>query len=172
MVHPRREPELPISPQTEEALFDRLLRRAKGEIEAAGRAAAEAAESAAKSAREAADVVGAVASELADGVAFRAKGAADFVWDTLPDAAKDTTRAAKRIRDSRTKKGGEQGEQLEEEITQLLFRVPASLRDEVKRLALDEKRQMEELLTEGVLDLLLKYRRMPKLLEKLEALEK
>ena len=50
-------------------------------------------------------------------------------------------------------------------MTQLLFRVPESLRDEVKRLAIDEKRRMDELLTEGVLDLLLKYGRAPKALQ-------
>ncbi len=54
----------------------------------------------------------------------------------------------------------------EDPIAQLLFRVPEHLRDDVKRLALDEKRQMDELLTEAVLDLLLKHGRMPKAFQK------
>lgn len=54
----------------------------------------------------------------------------------------------------------------EEPVAQLLFRVPESLRDEVRRLAVDKKRQMDELLTESVLDLLIKYGRPPKALQK------
>ncbi|MFT8953331.1 MAG: hypothetical protein ABF979_13790 [Gluconobacter sp.] len=62
--------------------------------------------------------------------------------------------AAQKIVESRRNK--------DEPVAQILFRVPEHLRDDVKRLALDEKRQMDELLTEAVLDLLLKYYRMPK----------
>ena len=69
-----------------------------------------------------------------------------------------TVAAAQKIVESRRNK--------KESIAQLLFRVPEHLRDDVKRLAVDEKRQMDELLTEAVLDLLLKHGRMPKAFQK------
>jgi len=45
----------------------------------------------------------------------------------------------------------------------------ARQRGVVKRLSVEEKRQMDELLTESVLDLLIKYKRLPKSLQKLGA---
>ena len=69
-----------------------------------------------------------------------------------------TALTAQRIVESRRNK--------EEPVAQLLFRVPESLRDEVRRLSMDEKRQMDELLTEAVLDLLLKHGRTPSALQK------
>jgi len=53
----------------------------------------------------------------------------------------------------------------DEPVSQVLFRVPESLRDDIKLLSVTTKRPMEELLTEAVLDLLLKYQRRPRLLE-------
>jgi len=44
-------------------------------------------------------------------------------------------------------------------VVQILFRAPDVLRDDLKRLAIDEKRPMDELLTEAALNLLLKYQR-------------
>ena len=162
----------------EEALFQRLLRRL-GEVKqsavdgagTAANAAADVAESATTNVGYAAGAVGKVAGDAAGQIANYAKNAADFVQKypgvlalgAIGPAAPIallaiTALTARRIVESR--RSGE------EPIAQLLFRVPESLRDDVKRLALDEKRQMDELLTEAVLDLLIKHGRCPKLLRK------
>lgn len=145
-------PKSPLSPDAEEALFQRLLRRlseAGQEVatgaEAAASAVAGAAEAAASSIYEAAE-------GAADWVATSAKDAVDY------SATMFTALTAQRIVESRRNK--------EEPVAQLLFRVPESLRDEVRRLSMDEKRQMDELLTEAVLDLLLKHGRTPSALQK------
>ena len=129
------------------------------------------AESATTNVGYAAGAVGKVAGDAAGQIANYAKNAADFVQKypgvlalgAIGPAAPIallaiTALTARRIVESR--RSGE------EPIAQLLFRVPESLRDDVKRLALDEKRQMDELLTEAVLDLLIKHGRCPKLLRK------
>lgn len=128
----------------EEALFERLLRRL-GEVKqtafdgagTAAFAAVDVAGSAAANVGYAAGAVGKVAGGAAGQIADYAKNVAELA--------------------SKIVKGRRSGQ---EPIAQLLFRVPESLRDEVKRLALDEKRQMDELLTEAVLDLLIKHGRL------------
>lgn len=156
----------------EEALFDRLLRHARKEIEAASRIATQAADSAARSAREAAEVVEAAASDFAGEMALKAKDAAGAVWDTIPSFSRDTARAAKTIRESRNKKSGDSIIENNDKIIQMLFRVPESMRDDIRQLALNERRQIDELLTESVLDLLLKYSVSPKIFEDINLKDK
>ena len=145
-------PSNPLSSDAEEALFQRLLRRlgvAGQEVAAGAEAAAGAVASAAGSA---ASSIYEVAEGAADWVATSAKDAIDY------SATMFTALTAQKIVESRRNK--------EEPIAQLLFRVPESLRDEVRRLSVDEKRQMDELLTEAALDLLLKYGRTPSAIQK------
>jgi hypothetical protein len=167
--------------EAEEALTQRIIQRVlrrlgevtQSAVEGAGTAATAAADmagSAASKVNYAASAVGKVAGDAAGQIADYAKDAADFVQKypgvlavgAIGPAAPValvaiTALTARKIVESR--RSGQ------EPITQLLFRVPESLRDEVKRLALDEKRQMDELLTEAVLDLLIKHGRSPKAIE-------
>ena len=161
----------------EKALFQRFLHflsQTKDDaVDGAGAVAAAAADmagSAATNVGNAAGAVGKVTGDAAGQIANYAKNAADFVQKypgvlalgAIGPAAPIallaiTALTARKIVESR--RSGE------EPIAQLLFRVPESLRDDVKRLALDEKRQMDELLTEAVLDLLIKHGRLPKAIE-------
>ena len=144
--------ELRLSARAEEALYQRLLRRL-------GQAGPEVATGAGTAAGVVANAAGSAASTIYEA----AGGAAGWVAASAKDAAGYSTTVftaltAQRIVESRRNK--------EEPIAQLLFRVPESLRDEVKRLSVDEKRQMDELLTEAVLDLLLKHGRTPSAMQK------
>ena len=150
MSNPRLE--INLSASAEEALYQRLLRRL-------GQAGQEVATGAGTAAGLVANAAGSAASTIYDA----AGGAAVWAAASVKDAAGYSTTmltalTAQRIVESRRNK--------EEPVAQLLFRVPESLRDEVKRLSVDEKRQMDELLTEAVLDLLLKHGRMPSALQK------
>lgn len=145
-------PDSPLPPGAEEALFQRLLRRLS-----------EASQEAAAGAEAVAGVVASAAGSAASSIYEVAGGAADWAATSAKDAvdystAMLTALTAQKIVESRRNK--------EEPIAQLLFRVPESLRDEVRRLSVDEKRQMDELLTEAVLDLLLKHGRTPHALQK------
>jgi phage-related protein len=169
--------ESPLSAAAEEALFQRLLRRLTdvGQVVAAGAgsaagAVAEVAGSAASGVRSAAGTVGEAASDAAGQIAGRARDAAEFVQRypgvlALGAIGPAAPAALLAITALTAKKIIENRRSGDEPVAQMLFRVPESLRDEVKRLAVDEKRQMDELLTEGVLDLLIKYGRQPKALQ-------
>ncbi len=146
------DPEVRLSAVAEEALYQRLLRRL-------GQTGQEAAAGAETAAGRVANVAGSAASTIYE----VAGGAASWVAASAKEAAGYSTTVftaltAQRIVESRRNK--------EEPIAQMLFRVPESLRDEVRRLSVDEKRQMDELLTEAVLDLLLKHGRTPSALQK------
>jgi hypothetical protein len=152
----------------EEALFQRLLRRLSDVKQSA---AADVAESAAAKVSYAAGAVGKVAGDAAGQIADYAKSAADFVQKypgvlavgAIGPAAPVALLAITALTARKIVQSRRSGK---EPIAQLLFRVPEGLRDEVKRLALDEKRPMDELLTEAVLDLLIKHGRLPKAIEK------
>jgi hypothetical protein len=172
-----------LSPAAEEALFQRLLRRlakaGQSAVAEAGNAVdtiAEVAGSVASSVRGAASAIGEAAGGAADQIVSQAKGAADFAQKHpgilalgsiglpalgLPLATAITTALVARQIVERRRSG-------REPVAQLLFRAPESLRDEVKRLSVDEKRQMDELLIEGVLDLLIKYGRPSEVFDKVE----
>ena len=160
-----------LSTAAEEVLFQRFIRRIKEAGEAiTPTAVSEAAEAAASTVRTAAEAVGAVADQTANLLAEAATDASGYIQKYGMEALSAlgllnsevsgpiTVAAATKIVESRRKK--------DEPIAQVLFRVPEHLRDDVKRLAWDEKRQMDELLTEAVLDLLLKHGRMPKAFQK------
>ncbi len=174
-------PESPLSPIAEDALFHRLLKRlneaGQSALNGAGVAAsavAGAAESAASRARGAAEAVGGVANDVASQAATYAKDAADFVQKypgvlavgAIGPAAPVALVAITALTAKKIIEGRRSGV---EPVAQILFRVPESLRDEVKRLSLDAKRPMDELLTEAVLDLLIKNGRTPRALQKMES---
>ena len=153
-----------LSPAAEDALFQRLLKRLADATQSAVDGAGSVVDAVSDAAGSAAAGVRDVATEATDQIATHAKDAVDFVQKypiasvlgTIGPAgqivlATITALAAKRVIESR-RLGNEP-------VAQILFRVPESLRDEVKRLSIDSKRQMDELLTEGVLDLLVKYGR-------------
>ena len=158
----------------EKALFQRFLRfigdvkqTAVDGTETATMAAADVAGSAATKVGYVAGAVGKVAGDAAGQIAEYAKKAAEFVQKYPGVLAVDAIRPAAPVALARMiVESRRSGQKRGQRGAQLLFRVPESLRDEVKRLALDEKRDMEELLTEAVLDLLIKHGRLPKLLEK------
>ena len=113
-------PDSPLPPGAEEALFQRLLRRLS-----------EASQEAAAGAEAVAGVVASAAGSAASSIYEVAGGAADWAATSAKDAvdystAMLTALTAQKIVESRRNK--------EEPIAQLLFRVPESLRDEVRRL--------------------------------------
>jgi hypothetical protein len=164
--------------EAEEALFQRFFRRlgvvTENAVKGAGTAAIAAADmagSAASKVNYAADAVGKVAGDAAGQIANYAKTVADFVQKypgvlavtAIGPAAPFALLAITALTARKIVENRRSGQ---EPIAQLLFRVPESLRDDIKRLALDEKRQMDELLTEAALDLLIKHGRLPIAFEK------
>ena len=161
----------PLSVAAEEALFHRLLKRLVEAGDLASGSVSNAAESAAVGFRSAAEAVETAAKQTGELISAAVVSAAEQIQKHGLEALSSsfglfdssvsgpvTVAAAQKIVENRRNK--------DEPIAQVLFRVPEHLRDDVKRLALDEKRQMDELLTEAVLDLLLKHNRMPKAFQK------
>ena len=138
----------------EEALIQRVVQRVVRRLDEARQSAVDGAGTAALAA---ADVAGSAANKVGYAAGTVGKVAGDAA-SQIAEYAKNATQFARKIVESR--RSGQ------EPIAQLLFRVPENLRDDVKRLALDERRQMDELLTEAVLDLLIKHGRLPKAIEK------
>lgn len=160
----------PITHALEEALFERLLRRVRDAgiavvsgAGAAGDAVMGVAGDAAAGVRDAAGVVGnAALAGVKEAAAFVDQNpgilaAGALVIDPPLALVAISALTAKKIIENR--RAGK------EAVAQLLFRVPESLRDEVKRLAVDQRKQMDELLIEGVVDLLSKYGRPTKFLQ-------
>ncbi len=163
-----------VPPALEEALFQRLFRR----LEEAGSAALSgagavggvvmgAAGDAAAGVRDAASVVGnAALAGAKEAAAFVQKNPGVLAVGAL---VVDPPVALLAISALTAKKIIEHRRAGKEPVSQLLFRVPESLRDDVKRLAVDEKKQMDELLIEAVVDLLIKYGRSTRVLQDSEA---
>jgi hypothetical protein len=175
MVPPSDSQEQPLSPD-KIALFQQFLGwlNGAGQVAAAGAghvadAAVGAAGTAAEGVRGAAVAIGDVAGGVGEKTAENAKDAANFVQKhpgvlavgaigpVAPIAlAAIAVLTAKKIVESRKNP--------EINSAQIMFRVPEALRDDVRRLSLDEKRSMEELLTEAVVLLLAQYGRNPSIL--------
>lgn len=156
-----------VTKALEEALFDRILRRVRDAGVAVAAGAGAAGDAVIGAVGEAAVGVRDVADAVGNAALAGAKEAAAFV-DKYPGvlavgALIDPPMALLAISAMTAKKIVEYRRTGGEPVSQLLFRVPESLRDEVKRLAVDEKKQMDELLIESVVDLLSKYGRPTKL---------
>lgn len=122
-------------PPDEDALYLRLIARLAAAGVAVGDVAARGAGMAARGAEVAARGAGVVARGA--GVAARgAQAAAGSVTETVESALSGAKDA------------------------QLFFRVPGGLRHNLKRLAAERDRKMEDLLTEALVDLLIKHGRL------------
>jgi len=142
-------PESPLSPAAEDALLERLLARMREMARTSGSPdGPDARVEPRKDSSNPADLEDSMGPAAEDHPADTAAISAALVprigaGRGLGDIIKETIEARK--------KHGPP--------VQLLFRVPEELRDAVKRLSVDRRRAMDELLIEAVLDLLNKYGR-------------